>query len=57
MKTVKIRNRKGEFQVYEKDTNKIVFRAKTEIECFKFLTNQENYSFEETREKGIHYVY
>ena len=57
MKTVKIRNRKGEFQVYEKDTNKIVFRAKTKVECFKFLTNQDNYSLEGSREKGIHYVY
>jgi len=57
MKTVKIRNRKGEFQVYEKDTNKIVFRAKTEGECFDFLLNRDEYFIEETREEGVHYVY
>jgi hypothetical protein len=57
MKTVKIRPQKGEFQVYEKLTNKIVFRGKTKDECFDFLTGQNDYSFEETEEEGVHYVY
>jgi len=57
MKTVKIRERKGQFQVYEKETQRIVFRAKTEDECFDFLANQMDFSYEETEEEGVHYVY
>ncbi len=57
MKTVKIRERKGEFQLYEKDTNRIIFRGKSRLECKKFLAGKDGYSYEPTREKGIHYVY
>lgn len=57
MKTVKIRERKGEFQVYEKDTGRIVFRGKSEDECFDFIANQRKYSYQETEEEGVHYVY
>ncbi len=57
MKTVKIRERNSRFQVYEKDTQRIVFRGKTEDECFDFLANQMDFSYEETEEEGVHYVY
>ncbi len=57
MKTVKIRERKGEFQLYEKDTGLIVYRGGSRLECFKFLNNNMKYSYEPTREKGVHYVY
>ena len=57
MKTVKIRKRKGEFQVYEKETGIIVFRGKTEDACFDFLANQREFSYQETEEEGVHYVY
>jgi hypothetical protein len=57
MKTVKIRERKGEFQVYEKESGIIVFRGKTEDACFDFLANQREFSYQETEEEGVHYVY
>ena len=55
MKTARIRERNGEFQVYEKDTNRIVFRGKTWQECFDFFLGNDEY--EPTRKKGVHYVY
>jgi hypothetical protein len=57
MKTVKIRERKGEFQLYEKESGKIVFRGNSRLACFKFMNNKIDYSYEPTREKGVHYVY
>jgi hypothetical protein len=57
MKTVKIRERKGEFQVYEKEAGLIVFRGKSRLECKRFLAGKDEYSYEPTQEKGIHYVY
>jgi hypothetical protein len=57
MTTVKIRERKGEFQVYEKQSGKIVFTGKSRVDCKRFLAGKNEYSYEPTREKGIHYVY
>jgi hypothetical protein len=57
MKVVKIRERKNEWQVYEKDSNRIVFRGSSRLDCKKFLAGKAEYSYEPTREKGIHYVY
>lgn len=57
MTTVKIRERKGEFQVYEKITGHIVFRGGSRRACFEFLKDKDDYTYEPTREKGVHYVY
>ena len=57
MKTVKIRERKGEFQVYDKEAGTILFRGGSRLECKKFLAGKNDLSYEPTREKGIHYVY
>ena len=57
MKTVKIRERNGEFQLYENESGKIVSRGKTEDECFDFLANQREYSYQETEQKGFRYIY
>lgn len=57
MEIVRIRERKGEFQVYEKATGKIVFRAKSEKECNSFLANQKKFIFEATPEHGVNYVF
>jgi hypothetical protein len=57
MKTVKIRGRKGGFQIYEKETGRIVFKGESRLECKRFLAGKDEYSYEPTREKGIHYVY
>ncbi len=57
MSTVKVRKFNDKFQVYEKETGRIVFRAASKDECFAFLANQRKYSFEASEKKGIHYVY
>jgi hypothetical protein len=57
METVRIRERNGVFQLYEKNGGKIIFRGKSRLDCFKFLNNNADYSYEPTKEKGIHYVY
>ena len=57
MKVVKIRERNNEFQVYEKDFKKIVFRGKTRQSCFHFLAENNHYAYEATQEKGVHYVF
>ena len=57
MNTVKIRQRGKEYQVFLKQTNRIVFRGKTMQECFNFIGDSGKYIFEATQEKGVHYVY
>ena len=58
MKIVKIRERNREFQIYEKESKKIVFRGKTKQACFDFLGDHfQEYAIESTQEKGVLYVY
>ncbi len=58
IQTVRIRERNNEFQLYEKLTEKIVFKGKTQRECSAFLaSHNDEFSFEATPENGVQYIY